>query len=232
MVRYDGDVGSALAGFVGALPHDIDVNVIIPGPADVGPLERLRRGRATSHLTRALLSYERARVTLVHDHAGAGHMATETTDGHTRLRVVPRPNHRVIIPVDKPDLAVLRAARYALSLGATEVRAVHAAVDTEHQEQLITKWMALGLPIELDVIECWDRNVARALEMYVVEQMGKDSEVTVVMPRRDYARRRQRLLHDRTSRKIARALERYEHVDLAAVPYYFGKHRRREAGVG
>jgi amino acid transporter len=232
VVRYDGDAGSALAGYVGGLPPATDVNVIIPGPAHVGPLERLRRGRVTSHLTRALLPSERARVTLVHDHAGTGHVATETTDGHTRLRVVPRPHHRVIIPVDKPDLAVLRAARYALSLGATEVRAVHAAVDTEHQEQLIAKWMALGLPIELDVIECWDRNVARALEMYVVDQMGKDSEVTVVMPRREYARRRQRLLHDRTSRKIARALGRYEHVDLAAVPYYFGKHQHREAGVG
>jgi hypothetical protein len=31
------------------------------------------------------------------------------------------------------------------------------------------------------------------------------------------------LLHDRTSRRIARALGRYEHVDLAVVPYYFSK---------
>jgi hypothetical protein len=43
------------------------------------------------------------------------------------------------------------------------------------------------------------------------------------MPRRDYATLRERVLHDRTSRKIARALGRYEHVDLAVVPFYFGK---------
>jgi hypothetical protein len=45
--------------------------------------------------------------------------------------------------------------------------------------------------------------------------------VTVVMPRRDYATRRQRILHDRTSRRIARAVGRYEHVDIAVVPYFF-----------
>ncbi len=231
IVRRDGDVADCLAGYVDSLPGDTDVNVIVPGPAHPRRLEWLRRGRI-SHLARALLSCDRARITLVRDHAGPGHVATEVMDGQTRLRVVPRPNHRVVVPVDKPDLAVLRAARYALSLGATEVRAVHAALDVDQQEQLISRWMALGLPLELDVIECWDRNVARAVEKYVVEQMGKDSEVTVVMPRRDYAHFQQRIMHDRTSRRIARALARYEHVDLAAVPYYFGKHQRHEAGVG
>jgi hypothetical protein len=131
--------------------------------------------------------------------------------------------------VDKLDRASLEAVRYALGLGPTEVRAVHAAVDVENQEQLMQRWMELGIPVELDVIECWDRNVARSLERYVVELMGKHSEVTVVMPRRDYARLRHRILHDRTSRNIARALGRYEHVDLAVVPYYFGKERSREA---
>ena len=42
-----------------------------------------------------------------------------------------------------------------------------------------------------------------------------------MLPRRDFARLTQRLLHDRTSRSIARALGRYEHVDIAVVPYYF-----------
>jgi hypothetical protein len=40
------------------------------------------------------------------------------------------------------------------------------------------------------------------------------------MPRRDYAKLRQRLLHDRTSRKIQRALGRYPHVDVADVPFH------------
>jgi hypothetical protein len=56
----------------------------------------------------------------------------------------------------------------------------------------------------------------------VVDLMGPQTEVSVVMPRRDFALVRQRLLHDRTSRSIARVLARYEHVDVAVVPYYFG----------
>lgn len=226
VVRNDGDVASCLAGFVGALPDDSEVNVIIPGPAHMGPFERLRRGRTGAHLARALLPYGRASITLVRDHPGPAHDLTEPSDGTMRRRVLPRASHRVVVLVDKPDRAALRAVWYGLSLGATEVRAVHAAVDLENQEELIRRWMTLGIPVELDVIECWDRNVARSLETYVVEFMGKRNEVTVVMPRRDYARLRQRVLHDRTSRRIARSLGRYEHVDIAVVPFYFGKRPR------
>ena len=122
--------------------------------------------------------------------------------------------------VDKADRATFRAVRYAMALGGTDVWAVHAAVDQDSQETLIRRWMELSVPVQLDVIECWDRNVARSLEAYVVELMGKQHEVTAVLPRRDYPHVMQRLLHDRTSRKIADALGRYEHVDLAVVPFH------------
>jgi len=100
---------------------------------------------------------------------------------------------------------------------------VHAAVDPEVQDVLISRWMELRVPISLDLVECWDRDVARSVERYVVDLMGPRTEVTVVLPRRDFARVTQRLLHDRTSRSIARALGRYEHVDVAVVPYFFGR---------
>ena len=45
------------------------------------------------------------------------------------------------------------------------------------------------------------------------------------MPRRDFPNLRQRMLHDRTSRRISKALGRYSHVDVAIVPYYFAPHR-------
>jgi hypothetical protein len=41
------------------------------------------------------------------------------------------------------------------------------------------------------------------------------------MARRDFPKLSQRLLHDRTSSKIMRALGRYPHIDIARVPYYF-----------
>jgi hypothetical protein len=167
---------------------------------------------------RVLLPFERARITIVRDHAG------HTDDGLDGRALLPRPSHLVYVLVDRIDRASLRAIRYARSLGATEVRAVHAGADPDRVEPLAQRWMALGLPIDLDVIECWDRNIPRALEQHIVGDADPRAEVTVVVPRRDFALLRQRILHDRTSRAISNALGRYPHVDLAIVPYYFGRH--------
>jgi amino acid transporter len=205
-----------LVGYVDGLSRTSDVSVIVPGPAQMGRIERLRRGRTGARLARELAPNPRIRVTLVRDHPAP--------DGSDRgeLRALPRANHHVVVLVDDADRASLRAVRYALSLGAEDVVAVHAAVDPDAQEGLIERWMELRVPVPLDLVECWDRDVARTVERYVVELMGSRTEVTVVLPRRDFPHLRQRLLHDRTSRGIARALGRYDHVDVAVVPYFIG----------
>ncbi len=226
-----GSVPTSVAEYVGSLPDDADVNVVIPSPATMDVLERILHRIATARLTRALLPFRNARMTLIHDHPGPGHVVTEALNGYQRLRVLPRLSHRAIVLVDRVDRASIRAVRYALALGATDVWAVHAALDREREQEIIRRWMELRLPVPLDVIECWDRDVARSLERYVAEMAGRRTEITVVMPRREYAELRQRLLHDRTSRKIARALGRYEHVDIAVVPFSFG-HRRQASRAG
>ena len=134
---------------------------------------------------------------------------------------VRRGTHTAVVLVDRLDAAVLRAVHYALQLGATQVRAVHAAVDPDRAMALGDQWMAFGIPVPLDIVECWDRNIPRTLEREVLGLAKLGTEVTVVMPRRDFPRFVQRLLHDRTSRQIARTLGQYPHVDVAAVPYYF-----------
>ena len=216
----DGDTATTIAGYSATLTGDADVTVIVPGPARMGRFERLRRGRTGARLARALAPNPHVRVTLVRDHP-----ETHPSDGHegSGMRVLPRSSHRVVVLVDRPDRAALQAVRYALSLGAEEVVAVHAAVDPDVQDELIARWMELRMPISLDLVECWDRDVARSVERYVVDLMGPRTEVTVVLPRRDFARMTQRFLHDRTSRSIARTLGRYEHVDVAVVPYFFGR---------
>jgi hypothetical protein len=74
--------------------------------------------------------------------------------------------------------------------------------------------------IPLDVEECFDRNIGRTVREYVDRLKSPDAEITVILPRREYPRLRQRLLHDRTSRTIARALLDEPHVDVVAVPYH------------
>jgi amino acid transporter len=224
VLRHDGDVAAAIARYAAGLSGDADVTVILPGPARLGRLERLRRGRTGTRLARALAPDPHVRVTLVRDHS-------EQHEGWpTARRLLPRAVHRVVVLVDRPDRAAIQAVRYALSLGADEVLAVHAAVDPDVQDELIARWMDLRVPVALDLVECWDRDVARSVERYVVDLMGPRAEVTVVIPRRDFERVAHRLLHDRTSRGIARALGRYEHVDVAVVPYFFGKRGASTSG--
>jgi amino acid transporter len=216
--RHD-DLPTTIATYAASLTDDADVTVIVPGPAQMGRLDRLRRGRTGARLAKALAPDAHVRVTLVRDH-----LEPHPTDRHGGgMRMLPRASHRAVVLVDHADRASLQAVRYALSLGAEEVVAVHAAVDPELQDELISRWMELRMPISLDLVECWDRDVARSVERYVVDLMDRRTEVTVVLPRRDFARVTQRLLHDRTSRSIARALGRYEHVDVAVVPYFFGR---------
>jgi amino acid transporter len=215
------DEADLLAGFVGGLPRDRDVNVIVPVPGEVPPLERAAAARASARLVRVLLPYEHVRVTLVRDHPDGPHPLSRDADGRPVVRLVPRERHTVIVPVDRLDRATLRAVRYATSLGAAEVRAVHAGVDPVAAVDLIEQWRDHRMQVCLDVIECWDRNVPKAVEGYTLGYVGPGAEVTLVLPRRDHPRLRHRLLHDRTSRRIARVLGRYPHVDVASVPYYF-----------
>ena len=221
ILRGHGDGPSRLAGFVAAMPEDRDVNVLVPVPHQSSATERFSDGRIGTRLTRALLPYEQVRVTLVRDHPDGVHPLSHDENGRPVVRFAPRGTHTAVILVDTIDSAVLRAVTYALTLGATDLRAVHAAVDPDAAMKLAERWMDHHIPVQLDVIECWDRNIPRTLERYVLEQADRGAEVTAVMPRRDFPKLRQRMLHDRTSRRIGKALGRYPHIDVASVPFYF-----------
>ena len=215
VIQADGHPVSAVARYATKFADGADLALLVPGPAGMGWLQRLWRGRTGARLTRLLAPNPQVRVTLVRDHPPEARHPSG-------VRFLARTVHRAVVVVDRPDRAALGALHYALSLAADEVVAVHAAVDPEIQDELIGRWMDLRIPVTLDLVECWDRDVARSVERYVVDFMDPMTEITVVLPRRDFARPTQRLLHDRTSRDIARALGRYEHVDLAVVPYHLG----------
>jgi amino acid transporter len=220
VLRGRGDAGDRLAGFVGGLPTDGDVNILLPVSHEVSRLERLSESRAGARLARALLPYEQVRLTLVRDHPEGVHPLTKGADGHSTVRLVAKGTHTAVVLVDRLDRATLRAIRYARTLGANDVFAIHAALDPARAGELADVWMTQHLPIPLALVECWDRNVAGALEQDILRLSNDGTEITVVMARRDYPKFRQRMLHDRTSRRIAKTLGRYPHVDMAIVPYY------------
>jgi amino acid transporter len=206
-----------------AAAADVQVTVIVPGPARLTFRQRLRRGRTWSGLVRPLRDLDNVSVVVVRDHGGGGHRL-----GEHRVQISPRSRHVAVILVDRLDRSILKAIRYARSIQALDIRALHAGVDPQQAQHLAEQWSEVGqiLGIPLDLDECFDRDIARTVRQYVEELRTDEAEITVILPRREYPRLLHRLLHDRTSRSIAAALRDEPHVDVVLVPYRLRLRRR------
>lgn len=196
------------------------LTVIVPVAASEPLSSRLRRVRAWSGLAASFRTFPNAGVVVVRDHDG-DHDRYDglRADGRTQ-GLSPRRRHVALILVERMDRAVLKATRYARGIEATDIRGIHAASDPTGAAHLIKRWLEVGYlaGIPLDVEECNDRNIERSLRTYVRRQQLADTEITLILPRRN-VRRRSALLHDRTSRKIVRAFTGQPHVDIVIVPF-------------
>jgi hypothetical protein len=130
-------------------------------------------------------------------------------------------HHVVVVLVDRLDLATARAIQYARSLTPDDLRAVHFDIDSKEARLLENDWGRLGLSrFPLDIIECPDRRLGRAaIELVADATLDGDTECTVILPRRGYARFWQRFLHDRTADKIAAILDQVPHVSATIIPF-------------
>jgi amino acid transporter len=154
--------------------------------------------------------------------------AEELKEGAPQLAEAPvLRRHVVLVFVENLDIAAARAIQYARTLFPDELRAVHFVLDPARAEELARAWGQLGLSrLPLDMVECPDRRIARAALEIVAEQLvSGDTEVTVLVPRREYVRAWHRLLHDRTANQIAAALADLPHANVTFVPYHLGHTR-------
>ncbi len=199
--------------------EDDQVTVIAPAPPIGSFLSQVRHSRRWSSLATAVRGIPNAALVVVRAHGGTGHSVDRG-----RVNVGPRRRHIEIVLVERLDRAVLKAARFARGIDAQMVRAVHAGSDPDGTQRLIQDWLSLGYlaGIPLDVEECPDRNVVRSLRRYVEQFQDGATEITLVLPRRQFHRRRHLLLHDRTGRRIARAFAHEPHVDVVAIPFTLG----------
>ena len=132
--------------------------------------------------------------------------------------------HVVLVFVENLDMASARAIQYARTLMPDELRAVHFDLDPIRTEDLTDAWREMGLGrLSLDIVEVPDRRIeATAAEIVARELVAGDTEVTVLLPRREYTRRWHRLLHDRTADKLAATLATLPHCNVTVVPYHLG----------
>jgi len=131
--------------------------------------------------------------------------------------------NRVIVFVDNYDLPTERALLYCTSLNPYSIRAVHFDVDNLVTKRLETNW---GRPntasanISLEIVECEDRRVDRAaLELVADAVRDPDVFCMVILPRRGFVSRLQRLLHDRTADEMANAVMHVPRTAATIIPY-------------
>src|SRR5205814_1716817 len=79
--------------------------------------------------------------------------------------------------------------------------------------------------LPLDVVECADRRIPRAAAELVATALADgETEVSVLVPRRQYTHFWHRFLHDRTADAITQALGGLPHSNVTIVPYHLGSH--------
>ena len=143
--------------------------------------------------------------------------------------------HRVVIFVDTYDLATERALQYLNTLNAYSIRAVHFDIDPQVTRRLEDEWGApdsSSFGIALEVVECEDRRVDRAA-LELVADVVRDPDVfcMVILPRRGFSSRIQRLLHDRTADAIAGAVMHVPRTAATIIPYRIGQISLAEGDV-
>jgi hypothetical protein len=131
------------------------------------------------------------------------------------------PHHRVFVFVDSVDLAEIEAMRYAKSLHADALTAVHFVLDQARAVPLQQFWDRFEHDTHLEMIDCPHRQLRLAAHG-LVEQVLRDypdARVTVLLPRRTYSPLVGRLLHDRTADKIARTISRIPNASAQIVAF-------------
>ena len=140
------------------------------------------------------------------------------------------PNHEVVVLVDEYDVAAIRALKYAHTIAESRkhIRAVHYRIDVQRAHRLEEEWARSNVTaIDLEISECQDRRIDRAV-VELVSRITADgkTECTLVLPRRAFTSRLQRLLHDRTADSIAEAVALIPHVNATIVPFTVNAKRR------
>jgi len=147
-----------------------------------------------------------------------------TAEGEINIRT-----NRVVVFVDHYDLATERALVYCKTLHAYSIRVVHFDIDPLVTKRLESRWGApntASFGMNLEVAECEDRRVDRAA-LELVADVVRDPDVfcMVILPRRGFSSRFQRLLHDRTADNMAGAVMHVPRSAATIIPYRMGRTR-------
>jgi amino acid transporter len=244
-------LGEAVAKLVAARSRpDTEVTVLLPRRAYAGLLDRIRRGRRTDALLQALGAIPNVHVTAVprvepraqrrsllraarNGDVQAASALEELVREAAPALAPPKPRHEVVVLVEALDRASLGALQYATELHPLSITAVHVAVDPDQARRLAQLWAKVRIPIPLEVVDCPDRNLLATTERDLHDRVRDDTELTVLVPRRRFARSwHQLLLHDRTSAGLVRVLGGLDNLNVTIVPFQLGRGTSTHPSLG
>ena len=135
----------------------------------------------------------------------------------------------VYVLIDDYDLAAARAVQYARSLNPTELRAIHFDIDPGVTRELESTWAELGpRNLTLGGHRVPGPPLERAaLELAAEAARPLDTECTIVLPRRSFPTRLERVLHDRTADAIAEAVTLVPRASATVIPFRLDIAKRR-----
>ena len=132
-------------------------------------------------------------------------------------------NHVVIVPIGGIQRAVVKALRYARTLG-DDVRAVYVEIDPAATQSVRQMWPEWGQQVDLVVLESPFRSLMEPLLDYIedVQRRNADAFVTVILPEFVPHRLWQHLLHNQHALLIKGALFFKRNIVVTSVPYHLG----------
>src|SRR6266508_996291 len=150
--------------------------------------------------------------------AYAAELAELKVEASQRL-APPKPRHEVVVLLEDLDRAAIGALQYARQLNPLHITAVHVALDPDHARRLAGLWARINLPVPLEVIDCPDRNLLGCAHQTIAELVRPDTEVTVLVPKRGFAKFWHRVLHDRSSTGLFKVRGNIDGVNVVIVPF-------------
>jgi amino acid transporter len=222
----EGSPTEALKAYVRRVRREIGpgelLNIIIPESVGHLGMSYLYRQQRLQRLKGALLAEPGVVVTNLP--VRRGYEALEPGEQATRsARTLQQPwRHVAVVLVAGVHNASLGGLRYARSLGADEIHAVHIEAVPEETERLVAEWaQAVGGRIPLEVVESPYREIARPALEYVrrILDANPRTYVSIIIPEFVVRRAWHALLHNHTPLLLKQVFLFEPSVVVAAVPY-------------
>jgi hypothetical protein len=129
--------------------------------------------------------------------------------------------HLILVPVERLDLANLRALAYAASLD-EPLLTVHLSPDEEEAGRFREQWKTWGVPLRCEIVVSPYRALVSPLAHYIETLHAQNPALTVTIILVELVERRpwHRLLHGHVSPALRRALRAQQNVVITTIPFH------------